>query len=165
MQSAAIDWRQVALGSLALGLGIVLYLVDRPASETYFVPESLSLFSHGSTVFGSLGQHMPTFLHVFAFCLLSSGILDCNKRCALLVCGFWLCLDGLFEIAQHDAIAERLVPWVPDWFNGIPILENTANYFSRGHFDPLDLASIVLGSMLAYLTISLLPTHPSRQQA
>ena len=44
---------------------------------------------------------------------------------------------------------------VPGWFNGIPFLENTVNYFLRGTFDPTDLVSIAGGTVAAYLTILL----------
>jgi len=42
---------------------------------------------------------------------------------------------------------------MPSWFEGIPLLENTANYFILGSFDVMDLAAIAAGSLVAYLTM------------
>jgi len=44
---------------------------------------------------------------------------------------------------------------VPDWFSGIPFLENSKNYFSSGTFDYNDLTAIAIGTILAYLVLSI----------
>lgn len=148
-----MDWKQILIGVLALGLGIALYVLDRSPTQTYFLPDALSLFSATPSVFGTLGNHLPTFLHVFAFCLISSGILGCGRRGALIVCFFWLFIDGAFEIGQHPSASEIIIPMIPSLFFDIPILDNTVNYFAQGRFDPIDLISILLGVVSAYLLI------------
>jgi len=60
----------------------------------------------------------------------------------------WFIVDCAFEIGQHfDSFAVKLVP---EWFNGLPLLENTVNYFQKGVFDWADLAAITVGSITAY---------------
>jgi hypothetical protein len=154
------DWRQILLGAGALGLGILLYVLDRPAEHTYFLPEALSLFSTTPRMFGNLGNHLPTFLHVLAFCLITSGILGSDKRAALMVCLGWLAIDAAFEIGQHPSVAARIIPLIPGWFAKVPLLDNTASYFTHGRFDPADLASILLGAMCAYVLIRILIARP-----
>ena len=152
-----INWRQVLVGILALGLGVALYVLDRPPAQTYFVPNALSLFEEAASVFGTIGYHLPTFLHVFAFCLITSGVLGCGRRGAAMVCLLWLLIDGAFELGQHPDAARIILPLIPGWFANIPVLDNTANYFSQGHFDPADVISILLGTVGAYLAIWALP--------
>lgn len=148
-----IDWKQILIGGLALGVGIALYVLDRSPAQTYFVPYAISLFSTTPSVFGRLGNYLPTFLHVFAFCLITSGILSYRKRRVLIVCLFWLFIDGAFEIGQHPSVSEIIIPMIPSLFFDIPVLDNTANYFAQGQFDPIDLISILLGTVCAYLLI------------
>jgi hypothetical protein len=42
---------------------------------------------------------------------------------------------------------------IPDWFTGIPFLENTKNYFLKGTFDFIDLGAIALGTVIAYFVL------------
>ena len=151
-----MDWKQILIGGLALGLGIALYVFDRPPAQTYFLPDAMSLFTTTRSVFGRLGNHLPTFLHVFAFCLISSGMLGRSRRGALIVCFFWLFVDAVFEIGQHPSVSEIIIPMIPSVFFDIPVLENTASYFAQGRFDPMDLMSILLGAVCAYVLIQVM---------
>jgi hypothetical protein len=148
-----VNRTQIYLGILALVLGVVLYLLDRPSAQTYFVPEALSLYQGGSKVFGVLGNYLPTFVHAFAFALISNGVLNKNLKTALGVCAFWALVDGAFELGQHPAIAPHITALIPAWFSHLPLLENTRGYFQFGRFDPLDLLSIAVGATLAYAVI------------
>ena len=146
---------------MALGLGVLLYILDRPAGHTYFLPEALSLFSTTPRVFGALGNQLPTFLHALAFCLITSGILGCGRRGALFVCLFWLSVDAAFEIGQYPSLAGEITTLIPDWFAAVPLLDNTESYFTQGRFDPADLASILLGAVCAYFLIRFLVARPA----
>jgi hypothetical protein len=42
---------------------------------------------------------------------------------------------------------------IPDWFSGVPFLENTRNYFFQGTFDVLDLAAVLIGSITGYYVL------------
>lgn len=152
MEKPALDsnFKQVGIGVLALVLGVLLYVLDRPAAQTYFVPEAVSLFQQNSKFFGAIGNQLPTLLHAFAFCLITCGIFSASRWNALGICVLWVLIDGAFEIGQQSDIANVIAEVVPDWFSQIPVLENTRSYFLYGHFDPLDLLSIVLGAGAAY---------------
>jgi hypothetical protein len=117
----------------------------------YFVPEALSLYRPTGSVFGPIGNHLPTFFHVLAFALLTSGAAGCRGLACLAVAAVgWTVVDGMFELAQYDAIAEWLVRYIPDWFEHVPVLDNTRAYLLRGEFDPRDVVSIILGGLSAF---------------
>jgi hypothetical protein len=162
IQMNNIQWstnrRLVLIGILALVIGVALYVFDRPSAQTYFVPNALSLFKGAPSVFGKVGYHLPTFLHAFAFCLITSGVMGYGPRGTAVVCLLWLLVDGAFEIGQRPDIANEIVPHIPDWFKHVPILENTADYFIYGRFDPMDLAAILLGAIVAYVLTLVLHT-------
>jgi hypothetical protein len=155
-----IQWKingwQIAIGVLALGVGVALYVLDRPPSQIYFVPKAWSLFKGTPSTFGAIGYHLPTFLHVFAFCLITSGVLACGRQGAAVICVLWMLVDMLFEIGQQQDIASEIVAYIPDWFKGVPFLENTADYFVQGRFDPADLLAILFGAIAAYLLMLVL---------
>lgn len=149
----------LVIAVVAMVLGIVVYLLDREAGSVYFMSDWMALGDSQSSVFGLLGQHIPTFVHVYTFILLTMALVVPEERYRqylLPVCFGWFLLDALFEIAQIDFIAQRIAAWVPDWFANIPFLENTASYFIHSTFDVLDLFSIGLGALAAYVTIQII---------
>lgn len=149
--------RQVTLLTLALcamGVGVLVYVFDRQPEFIYFLPGWLSLNSMTGDLFGGIGNHLPTFIHVYSFILLTVVIAVPSITKLIPVCLTWFTFDSLFEIAQLDLVATWIGNLVPSWFSSIPFLENTSNYFLMGTFDPLDLLSITLGTLAAYLTIS-----------
>jgi hypothetical protein len=144
----------IALGALCIGA--LVYVFDRQPEFIYFIPGWLSLESQTGGLFGKIGNYLPTFIHVYAFILLTVVVAVPTMTKLLPVCLTWFCLDSLFEIAQIDAIAQWVAMHTPTWFFGIPFLENTANYFLMGTFDVIDLLSIAVGTLAAYLTVSIL---------
>lgn len=150
--------RQGSLAAIAMGslsTGALFYAFARPHSHVYFLPEWLpsNHLPHG--LFGGLGEHLPTFLHVYAFILLTVVVTTPSFGKLLPVCLAWFTLDSLLETAQARPLAQWIAAHSPDWFNNIPFLGNTRNYFLSGTFDRLDLLSIALGAIAAYLTIRL----------
>jgi hypothetical protein len=143
---------QIVTGFSALLLGTLVYLLDRNPGSVYFIPSWLSLSINAKSIFGGIGNYIPTFVHPFAFVLLTTAFVEAKKQNILLICLTWLAIDGLFEFAQIKDVAQWLVTFVPA-FNNIPILENTRNYFAHGTFDILDIASIVLGILTAYFFV------------
>ena len=60
---------QVLIGLTILLLGSLVYVVDRPPGQTYFVdssPISISLYDILPNLFGLVGNIMPAFIHVFS---------------------------------------------------------------------------------------------------
>ena len=149
------------LGIGALGVGVLVYVFDRQPEFIYFLPGGLSLNSHLGSLFGGIGNHLPTFLHVYAFILLTVVVAVPSITKLIPVCLAWFTLDTLFEVAQIDTIAQWIALHTPGWFAGIPFLENTSNYFLFGTFDVIDLMSIAAGTIAAYITVSVLTRRVS----
>jgi hypothetical protein len=130
--------------------GTFVYLVDRPPDQTYFVYNSsigISFYNILPNLFGLIGNILPAFIHVFSFILITAGLLSCQKKGCLIICLSWFVVDCAFELGQKfSSFAVRLVP---DWFAGIPCLENTDNYFLTGTFDYFDLTAITIGAIMA----------------
>jgi hypothetical protein len=137
-------------------MGVLFYCLARRHSHVYFLPDWLSLSQSSLSLFGAFGDQIPTFIHVYAFILLTVVIAAASIARLTFICLAWLALDSLLEVAQMDAPAHWIAAHTPEWFSRIPFLENTANYFLLGTFDPLDLASIATGSLAAYLTVHIL---------
>jgi hypothetical protein len=136
-----------------LTAGVLVYLLDRPSGSVYFMPDSWSIADRTPAMFGALGRYLPTFAHTFAFILFTSVVLSPTRRAALGICVAWVVVESLFEIAQRDIIAAKIAANVPAWFADWPLLDNVADYFVAGRFDPLDLVSIMIAAGAAYLTM------------
>ena len=140
-------------------VGVLVYTIDRQPAHVYFMSEWMSLGEGQGSVFGVIGQHLPTFVHVYTFILLTMALVvpvARYRQYLLSVCLGWFAVDSLFEIAQMDIIGKRIAGWVPDWFAGVPFLENTESYFIHGTFDILDLLSIGLGAFAAFVTMQVI---------
>jgi hypothetical protein len=154
---------QILIGGTALIIGSLVYIIDRPADYTYFVytgPTSISLYKILPNLFGLIGNNLPAFVHIFSFILLTAGVLSCQKRGCLFICLSWFFLDCAFELGQNFKTVPLEI--IPDWFSGIPFLENSKIYFLRGTFDVLDLVAIALGTVAAYFL--LLTTNKDRRR-
>lgn len=139
----------VAGGLAVLGVGVLVYIIDRPPGLTA-LPESLTLFQPTVTVFGAVGQSLPAFAHVFAFSLLTVALLGGGRRTVIAACSGWFLVDAAFELGQHPAIATKLASLTPSWFEAIPILHRTNDFFLSGTFDAFDLFAMALGALTAY---------------
>ena len=145
------ETRLVWLAVGALSIGVAVYLVDR-GGAVYFLPAWLAHDS-GALIFGSLGHRLPTFVHTLAFILITAAVLSPWPRLLPAICAAWFSIECLFEIGQHETFGQRIADAVPAWFDGIPMLEATPAYFASGTFDWLDILSIGLGAVAAYLIV------------
>lgn len=145
---------QLLIGLGGLTIGTLVYLIDRPPEATYFIHFSsikISLYGILPNVFGVIGNSLPDYLHVFSFILLTAGLLSWRKRGSLVICLGWFSIDFIFELFQKfNTLPLRIIP---EWFKGIPFLENTESYFQKGTFDLLDLIAISLGTVTAYFVL------------
>lgn len=72
----------------------------------------------------------------------------CRRSGYLVICCSWLAIDALFELGQrHGITVTRLVP---DWFEGVFLIENLKNYFLKGTFDYFDLVASSIAAAAAY---------------
>ena len=146
---------QVLIGLAALLIGALVYVVDRAPDETYFVYATgvnISLHNILPNVFGPIGHSLPAFIHVFAFALVTAGVISCGKRGWLIICLSWFLIDSAFEFGQKYSAATA--KYIPDTFADIPILENTKAFFLRGTFDVHDFVAIAMGAITAYAVLS-----------
>ena len=141
----------IAIGALCVG--VLVYVFDRAENYIYFLPDGLSLNHQTGRIFGNIGDYLPTFVHVYAFILLTVVVAVPAGIKLIPVCLAWFTLDSLFEVAQLNPMAQWIGSHTPAWFEGMPFLENTADYFLMGSFDVFDLISIVAGTVAAYLTV------------
>ena len=158
-----INTRQILIGVTVLLVGTLVYLVDRPPDQTYFVyssPFNISLFKILPNLFSHIGNSLPSCIHVFSFILITAGLISCRKKGYLIICLGWFLVDCAFELAQKFNTFPLKI--IPNWFKGIPFLENTENYFLYGTFDFVDLAAITIGTVIAYFL--LLSTNKSERR-
>lgn len=156
MKSTKVNKLQILIGFAALLAGLFVYLIDRPPGTTYFLAgwaKDISFYDRIPNMFGHIGSSLPAFAHVFSFILITAGILGSSKRGCLFICIFWLLIDGAFEMGQRYSSIP--LKFIPSWFDGIPFLENTANFFRLGTFDYLDLIAFLLGTVFAYIILTL----------
>jgi hypothetical protein len=154
MNTPKINKAQIFIGIAAFFVGLLVYLIDRPPDTAYFLAgwaKDISLHDRIPNMFGPVGKSLPAFAHVFSFILITAGILGSRKRGYLFICIFWFFIDGAFELGQKYSSVP--LKFIPDWFEGIPFLENTANFFLLGTFDYLDLAFFFLGTVFAYMVL------------
>ncbi len=138
----------LALALLLLTTGIMVYTIDR-GGAAYFLPDWAAGHT-GPAIFGPLGDYLPTFVHPLAFILITAAILRPWPRLLPAICATWFVIECLFEVAQMAPFDSRIAAAVPSWFDGVPVLRISADYFTRGTYDPLDILSIGLGTVMAY---------------
>lgn len=150
------------IGAFVLIIGTFVYLIDRPPGDTYFVSQNrkdISLYGKLPPIFGRMGQNLPAFAHPFGFILITVAILNPGKKGILGVAGGWLLVESAFELGQKYGAA--VAPYVPEWFSGIPFLENTKAFFQNGTFDCGDLVAVFAGCAGALIIIRLTDTNTS----
>jgi hypothetical protein len=143
----------LAMAIGALSVGVLFYALDRQHEHVYFLPKWIPSNNSPAGFIGSIGDYLPTFIHVYAFILLTVIVAAPPVTKLIPVCVAWFTLDGALEVAQMQPIAQWLARHTPDWFSGIPFFENTARYFLFGTFDVRDLLSIAAGTLGAYMTV------------
>jgi hypothetical protein len=148
----ATSWVQVVVAVSVLVIGALVYVLDRPTGAVPFFT-TVSLDGQLPSVFGTIGNSLPTFAHVFALSVLTAAWLGRKKCAGLSACLFWFGLDTAFEVGQHPQVAQRIVQFMPSWFERLPLLEQADTYFLAGTFDTWDLISIAAGAAAAYLAI------------
>jgi hypothetical protein len=148
-------WGLIALALAALLGGLFVYLLDRPAGSAYLIPAFLQLGRNGPGILGAAGSWLPSFLHVYAFILLTLAFVRPTRSSLLLICMGWLSIELVFELIQHPAFLEFLAGLPGGWLARIPGAMMLREYATGGVFDPLDLVALGFGAVAAYLTAHL----------
>lgn len=142
----------VVIATLALSAGLLVYLLDRQPEHVYFLSHGLTAAHAPHALFGVAGNHLPAFLHVYAFILLTAAVTGSSNAQLIRIGAAWFVIASLFEFGQHPVVSPLIAASLPAWFAHATVLDNTAAYFLHGTFDPLDLLFIALGALAACLT-------------
>lgn len=142
------------LGGLVLTIGILVYLADRPASQAMPLPAWPR--PGGGPWFGALGQWLPSFIHPFAFSLLTAAALAPSARPRNGACAAWCAVNAAFELGQHPAVAAWLDAALRQSVLPPALGRPLAAYFLRGRFDLGDLVAVLLGGLAAAAVLSIL---------
>lgn len=140
----------ILLACAALALGAATYLALRPPPvlmDALGLRSDYRLSAHRDLrwLVGSL----PSFLHVYAFSLLTVPLLRRRvERAAIAAVSFWVLVNFLFEVGQAASLKGF---WAGHAHDGV--VGPLARYFLFGTFDWNDVGFSLLGGVLAYLTI------------
>ena len=137
----------VALGGALLALGLLVYLADRPAGHAMLLPAWPRLAA--DAWFGSVGEWLPSFVHPFAFSLLTVAALGPSPRPRYGVCVAWGAVNAAFELGQLPPVAAAIAAALHDSVLPAAPSRALAAYFVHGRFDAADLAAVALGSLAA----------------
>lgn len=135
------------IAALALTTGVLVYLSDRDSTRALLMP-ALPAWVSGHR-FGVLGLWLPSFLHTFAFSLLTVVLLPAHSRWCVGACGAWAAINLLFEFGQHPRLSPPLAQMLHSGLGDGRISTALAAYFLRGTFDVGDIAAAALGAVAA----------------
>ena len=141
----------VSMAVLALSAGLLLYLGDRPAGSAWLIP-ALPLLQ-GMNLFGSAGAWLPSFVHPFAFALLTAAALPDRASWRYGACLGWFVVNAAFELGQLAQLATRLAEAIHAVFGSTPVGQRLTGYFTHGSFDIDDLAAAAAGALCAALVL------------
>ncbi len=137
----------VALAMAALALGAEVYLADRPAGHAMLVPSAVAFGGLGW--FGPLGAWLPSFLHPFAFSLLTAAACPPRAAPAYGACAAWWAVNVAFEILQLPELATSFATAIEQVFGHGALAQALAQYALRGTFDAGDLVAATAGALAA----------------
>ncbi len=147
---------KLLLAFLALALGLMIYLLDRPANTILFL-QWLPYHINNSFSLGIPGDNLPSFAHTYAFTLIISAAITIKARTVALS---WLAIECFFELIQSSFISTHMSIYAN---SDSSLLVLVSNYCVNGTFDGLDIVAITLGSLLAYFTINKLDKTSHRK--
>jgi len=143
----------VSVALLALLAGLLPYLSDRPAESAWLIP-ALPLLQ-GMNLFGSVGAWLPSFVHPFAFSLLTAAALPDRANWRYGACLGWFAVNAAFEFGQLPQFATRLADVIHAVFGSAAVGQRLTWYFMHGRFDNADLAAAATGALCAALVLRL----------
>lgn len=153
----------VALGCLALALGLLVYLADRDPSQSLLIPAVAALA--GSDWFGPIGQWLPSLVHALAFSLFTAAALPPRSPWRYRACAVWCAVNLAFELGQHPRLSAPLAEGLQAGFGDTRLSRTLANYFLRGTFDVADIVAVVLGALAAAAVLRLLQGTSEKHHA
>lgn len=139
----------IAFAALALTAGVLVYAVDRHGPQV--LPLAGVAASFTTPVFGVLGHWLPSFVHPFAFSLLSAAARPSTARTSAMrpaygACFAWWLVNVAFEAGQHPALRTTLAQLIDQLLGDSAPARWLANYFMLGTFDVFDIVAATAGA-------------------
>jgi hypothetical protein len=153
-ETQVVNARQLAIGGLALAVGVLVYVVARPPGSVAFLPRSFSHPIELPSGLRAVTGPLPTLAHALAFCLFSAGVLAGRRVRASVICASWFMIEAAFEIGQHHSVSSWLIPRLPAWIDHVWLLANMRPYFAHGTFDSMDLVAAAAGCAIGFFAIT-----------
>ena len=139
--------RLFALGCLALGVGVLVYLTDRDPSRAALVPAIAALSQ--SHLFGAVGLSLPSFVHPFAFSLFTATLQPARRAPAYWACGLWWAINVAFEIGQAPSVSAEVADMLPRFLGQTWLATTLSDYLLRGTCAVADLVAATAGAAAA----------------
>jgi len=152
-----------AVGSLGLALGVLVYATDRDNAHAMLFPAFATLAT--GPVFGVVGPWLPSFVHPFAFSLLTAAAVHRSASPAYAACAAWWAVNMVFEFAQHPQLSGRFVESVKGLFGQTWLSRALANYSLRGSFHVDDLVAATAGVLVAAGVLALVHRLEMRHES
>jgi hypothetical protein len=143
----------LSVAALTLLLAALVYVVDRPAGSAYLAPSWWAPHGPSRSLFGAVGDWLPSFAHAFAFTVFTGAVLPATRWRAWLAGGLWSAIGTSLEIGQHPALSQQLAAALPGWFASVPVLDHLGGYWRRGTFDVRDLIAVLAGCASAAVLV------------
>lgn len=153
----------VAVGSLGLVLGVLVYMTDRDSTHAMLFPAFAKLAT--GPVFGVVGPWLPSFAHPFAFSLLTAAALRRSTSPAYRACAVWWAANIAFEFAQHPLLSGFVAVSVKGLFGQTWLSRALANYALRGSFHFDDLVAATAGALAAAGVLALVHRLENRHES
>ena len=141
-------WAQAAAGGSALALGALVYALDRGGLPPVSTPGAMAA-AVAAPWFGAIGGWLPSLVHPFAFSLFTAALRAPGAPPAYGACAAWGLVNLAFELGQHPRVGPVLAAQLEAAFGPAAGARALADYFTRGRFDPADLAAAVAGALAA----------------
>jgi len=150
----------------ALCLGLLVYLADRRAADTLLLPGFAALGT--GPLFGIIAQWLPSFIHPFAFSLLSAAVMRRRVASGLApfsICALWWAVNLAFEVGQHPRFSAPIADALQFGLGLNALTVALSRYFLHGHFDWGDVAAVSAGALAAAAVLWLLDASEDRHDA
>lgn len=139
----------VAAASLALIVGLAVYIADRSLGTSVRIPGLRTGLQGGASLFGSWGQWLPSLTHPFAFSLFTAAALPLTLRYGLAACAAWGATDIALELAQHSLLRGQTMCLLEYSQDSSWLVSKFVHYACRGTFDMNDVFADAVGALVA----------------
>jgi hypothetical protein len=153
----------LAIGSLGLALGALVYATDRDSAHAMLFPAFATLAT--DPLFGAVGPWLPSFIHPFAFSLLTAAAVRRSTSPAYGACAAWWAVNMVFEFAQHPQLSGPFAESVKALFGQTWLSRALSNYALRGSFHVDDLVAATAGALAAAGVLALVHRQEIRHES